>query len=630
MLNRLSIKSRIILINIVILLLFVTMAVFAVNNSNSVKELSLKKTGEVMLNDQKDRIELAAHTAALMAEAAIKGIHDEAQVKATIRDLVDKIIYEQDRSGYFFVYEGTFNVAFPVSKDKVGKDLGAVTDKNGVKVIQALRDAAKSGGDFVNYIWPKPGAGDQPKLSYAEMIPGTNMWIGTGVYIDNIDAHLAQKAEDLGQLVSKRTTTMVLVSGAIFAAIIGLCLFIAFGIGRALRELIVSFQDIAQGEGDLTKRLPMNQVNCSKEMGCGNKACPEYGRKASCWDKVGSNAIEVHCPKILSGEYTSCHECRVMKIAVKNETDEMKSWINTFIGQIHNIVTQVSHNARNVATASTELSGIAAKMSLGASETSQRTNTVSAAAEEMSANLTNVAAAMEQSSTNAGMVATAAEEMTATIHEIAKNAEKARGVSGDAADKASEASGKMSELDQLTQTIGKVTETITEISEQTNLLALNATIEAARAGEAGKGFAVVANEIKELARQTAQATQDIKKQIEAVQTTTGTTVADINGITEVIASVNEIVATIAAAVEEQSAATGEIAANIAQASQGIQEVNENVTQSSAASEEISRNIAEVSQNTVEMTSSSEQVESSAADLQKMSATLNEIVGRFKI
>jgi methyl-accepting chemotaxis protein len=619
-----------VLINISILLLFSTMIVFSVHNSNRVKDLGLQRTGELMLEDQKARIKLATHSAAKMVEAAIKGIEDEDQVKSITRNLVDQIIYEKDRSGYFFVYEGTVNVAFPVKKQSVGKDLAGVTDKNGVKVIQEIRDAAKSGGGFVHYIWPKPGAGDQPKISYAEMISGTNMWIGTGVYIDNIDAQLAKEAEAIGQLVSKRTTTMLVVSGIIFAATIILCLFIAYGIVRVLKELTTSLQDIAQGEGDLTKRLPMKKVDCSKEMGCGKKECPDYGHKASCWDTAGSNAVEVHCQQILSGEYASCHECKVMKIAVKNEVDEMKGWFNTFVGQIHRIVSEVSSNADKVESSASELSGIAGKMSEGALETSQRANTVSAASEEMSTNLTNVAAAVEQSSTNATMVATSAEEMTATINEIAQNAEKARTVSSDAANKSRGASEKMDELDRLAQTIGKVTETITEISEQTNLLALNATIEAARAGEAGKGFSVVANEIKDLAKQTAEATLDIKQQIEAVQATTGSTVSDINTISEVISSVNDIVATIAAAVEEQTAATGEIAANIAQASQGIQEVNENVNQSSNASEEIAVNITEVNQSTDEMASSSDQVKNSADDLRKMSGTLNEIVRRFVI
>ncbi len=573
MLKRLSVKGRMYIINVSILVLFVTMVMFSAQTSTGVKDLGIQKTGEVMLEDQKARIQLASHTAAMMAETAIKGNNDKEQVKTTIRNLVDKIIYEPDHSGYFFVYEGTVAVAFPVKKESVGKDLGGVTDKNGVKVIQELRDKAEAGGGFVQYIWPKPGAGDQPKLSYAEMIPGTQMWIGTGVYLDNINAYQAKLAEEIGAVVSKRITTMVVVSGVIFAAIIALCLFIAFGIVRALKEMIVSFQDIAEGEGDLTKRI---------------------------------------------------------KIASRDEIAELAGWFNTFLEKLQTMIKKIADNAIHVDRSSTELSEIAELMSSGAGETSGRANNVSTAAEEMSANLNSVAAAMEESSTNTSMVATAAEEMTATINEIARNAEKARSISDQAVQKAGEASSQMDGLGQAAMGIGKVVETITEISEQVNLLALNATIEAARAGEAGKGFAVVANEIKELAKQTSAATLEIKEKIGNIQGSTDGTVKGINEITEVINNINAIVGTIATAVEEQSAATQEIANNIAQASQGIQEVNENVSQSSTVAAEITKDITVVNQSSGEIANSSDQVRVSANDLKRMALELSTIVGSFKV
>jgi archaellum component FlaC len=195
--------------------------------------------------------------------------------------------------------------------------------------------------------------------------------------------------------------------------------------------------------------------------------------------------------------------------------------------------------------------------------------------------------------------------------------------------KAGETSGQMDGLGQAAEGIGKVVETITEISEQVNLLALNATIEAARAGEAGKGFAVVANEIKELAKQTSAATLEIKEKIQNIQGSTDGTVKGINEISEVIRSVNEIVGTIATAVEEQSAATKEIASNIAQASQGIQEVNENVNQSSTVAADITGDIAMVNQGASEIASGSDQVMASAENLKRMATELNSIVGSFK-
>ncbi|BBO67648.1 hypothetical protein DSCA_15780 [Desulfosarcina alkanivorans] len=513
-------------------------------------------------------------------------------------------------TGYPFIIDGTgLLVAHP--KDEYVMDLNLSGQPGMERFIRRMINRETGVDDYVFK--------GVAKICGFAPVGNTDWSVGA---TQNRDEFLAASA-------SIRNTNLALGAFSVGVTLLAF-FFFARSLVKPINSTVESLKDIATGEGDLTQRLPMNRVNCSRAMGCGNDDCPEYGRHASCWDTVGSNATQVHCPKIISGEYASCHECKVLNMAIKNETDEMKVWFNTFIGQIHHIVSDVSENAKQVASSSSALSAISRDMSTGASETSQRAQTVSAASEEMSTNLNSVAAAMEQSSTNTNMVATAAEEMTATINEIAGNAEKARKISSDAADKSKGASEKMSALDRLTQAIGKVTETITEISEQTNLLALNATIEAARAGEAGKGFAVVANEIKELARQTAGATHDIKKQIEDVQCTTGSTVSDIDEITDVIASVNEIVTTIATAVDQQSAATGEIAANIAQASRGIQEVNENVSQSSSASGEIARNIAEVNHSADEMASSSDQVKISADELQKMSSALNTIVGRFKI
>ena len=180
------------------------------------------------------------------------------------------------------------------------------------------------------------------------------------------------------------------------------------------------------------------------------------------------------------------------------------------------------------------------------------------------------------------------------------------------------------------QEINRVTEVITEISEQTNLLALNATIEAARAGEAGKGFAVVANEIKELAKQTALATQDIKQKVGGIRSSTDSTVAQIKKISKVIGLVHDVVGTIVSAVEEQAAATREIAQNVNQASQGIQEVNVNVSQSSSVAGGISSEIAGVNQTAEEMATSSSQVRVSAHDLQTLAGRLGQIVGRYQL
>jgi methyl-accepting chemotaxis protein len=573
MLNQLSIKGRMVVIIGGILLLFAAMSFFSVSNGRKVRDLGLRKNAEVMLEDQKAKLRVASHSLALAIGHALEGVENEEQQVEIIRRLIDDIRFEEDLSGYYFVYKGTVNVALPPKKELQGKDLSGTKDKNGVYFVQELDRHARQGGGFVQYVFPKPGAGDTLKIGYAEMIPGTTYWIGTGIYLDNIDAFNQVMAREIDTLAGRQTAKMGIIAGIIFLAITALCLVIVLGIAKGLQQMIGNFKDVAQGEGDLTKRVA-----------------------------IGS----------------------------KDELGQLAHWLNVFLEKLQGIVSRIAGSSRQVDASAGELSNIAAHMSTGADDTSARANSVSAASEEMSANLNAVAAAMEQSSTNASMVATAAEQMSATINEIAQNAEQARSISGEAVSQSKNAGQKMDVLGKAAQAIGKVTETITEISEQTNLLALNATIEAARAGEAGKGFAVVANEIKELAKQTAMATQDIKKQIEDIQQTTITTVSEIDQISAVIARVNDIVATIATAVEEQSAATREIATNIAQASQGISEVNQNVGQSSAAASQITQEIAAVNASAGEISSSSGQVRQSVDDLQRMASDLNAIVAGFKI
>ncbi len=374
--------------------------------------------------------------------------------------------------------------------------------------------------------------------------------------------------------VSKAIRNFVILVTIISVFLVSVVIFFAAkSITRPINQAVAGLKDIAEGEGDLTMRLP---------------------------------------------------------VTTKDEVGEMAIWFNTFIEKLQAIIADIGDNTKSVDGSAGDLTGISENLSSTASDTSGRSDSVATAAEEMSANLNSVAAGMEESTINTSMVASAAEEMTATINEIAQNAEKAHTISEQAVDQAQNTSNKMNELSDAAQAISRVTETITEISEQTNLLALNATIEAARAGEAGKGFAVVANEIKELAKQTADATLDIKQQIDGVQGTTSSTITEINQITSVINSVNEIVATISAAVGEQSSATEEIATNISQASQGLSEVNENINQISAVAGTITEDIVNVNMASREISDSSGQVKSSAEDLSELAQRLHEIVNNFKV
>ena len=319
-----------------------------------------------------------------------------------------------------------------------------------------------------------------------------------------------------------------------------------------------------------------------------------------------------------------------LDINQKDEIGLMAKSLNSMADQVGSMIRDIVDGVNKLTFSSNDLAAVSKQLSSSARDTADKSAAVAAATEEMSVNIQSVSAAMEQSSSNVNMVASSTEEMTATVTEIAQSAEKARSISEGAVKQSRFASEKMAILGESARKIGRVTETITEISEQTNLLALNATIEAARAGEAGKGFAVVANEIKELARQTAAATVDIKNQISEMQTTTSTTVEDIEKISAVIVEINNVINGIATAVEEQSAASGEIANNISQASQGIAEVNENVAQSTVVIADITRDIAGINQQSSQVGDSSSQVQLSAQGLAELAVQLETLVKKFKV
>lgn len=314
----------------------------------------------------------------------------------------------------------------------------------------------------------------------------------------------------------------------------------------------------------------------------------------------------------------------------KDEAGELAKLAQDLVKNLRSTISEVSTGAHSLSDAAQEMKTIATTLSKGNKDVASLATTVAAAAEESSANTTSVAAAMEQTTANLTSVATATEEMSATVGEIASNAEKARSISSDATNQAEAISAVMRDLGRAAQDIGKVTETITSISAQTNLLALNATIEAARAGAAGKGFAVVANEIKELAQQTASATEDIKGKISGIQASTGGAMGDIEKIAQVIKEVGDIVSSIAAAIEEQSSVTKDVASNIAQATMGVKDANERVSQTAAVAQNIAKDIANVNATVTELVTGSEQVQSSTGELAGIAEQLKHRAATFKV
>nr|NJM03879.1 bacteriohemerythrin [Desulfobacula sp.] len=290
----------------------------------------------------------------------------------------------------------------------------------------------------------------------------------------------------------------------------------------------------------------------------------------------------------------------------------------------------IGRKTETVAASSSEVFMASGRMHEESSDLSSRSNSVAAAAEEMNSSMHTVAAASEEASTNISMVADAAGLMQSNITGIAQNCTEAGKISGRAKQQVGKAKENVGRLGEAAKEITGVTQVITDIAEQTNLLALNATIEAARAGEAGKGFAVVAGEIKNLAAQTAQATESIREKIEGIQNSTRETVQEVGAISEVISSVDHIVHEIAEAVEEQSRTATEVAGNIEQASIGIAEVNENVAQSSQVASEIAKDIARVDGIASEMSKRAGGLTNGAKDLDQLSLDLRRMISIFRV
>jgi len=314
----------------------------------------------------------------------------------------------------------------------------------------------------------------------------------------------------------------------------------------------------------------------------------------------------------------------------KDEIGELARALSGLSKALRTSLLEMLHSTGTLSRMSDGLSSTSRRLTAGAKGTSDRADAVAAAAEEASSNTVSVAAAMEQASTNLTSVASATEELSATVADIASNSARARMVSEQASSQAQAVAALVGKLGQAAREIGKVTETITAISSQTNLLALNATIEAARAGAAGKGFAVVANEIKDLAQQTAAATEDIKSKIAGVQTSSADAIGDIEKITGVIREVGDLVSSIAAAIEEQTAVTKDVANNVTQASTGVREANERIAQTATVSKSIARDIAEVSAQGRAINDDSTQLQEDADKLRGVSGSLHELSTRFEL
>lgn len=380
------------------------------------------------------------------------------------------------------------------------------------------------------------------------------------------------EARASSSIKSKSIQLLILFFSSMFIGV-GLFTIVLLQILSSLKRINQRIGDIADGEGDLTKRLDASS---------------------------------------------------------KDELGQLATFFNTFVEKLQCTIRQIGLSSETVASAATELSTTSTQIAANAEEMSAQTSTVAVSTEQATTNISSISTAAEEMSSSAHSVATAIEEMSSSLNEVSSNCQKELRIVTEASMYAHSSKEVMDKLGTAAKSIGKVVDLINDIADQTNLLALNATIEAASAGEAGKGFAVVASEVKELAKQTAQATQEIEKQVEEMQSNVKAAVQAIDAVSRVIEEVNSISQTIVSAVEQQSATVNEITKNISEVSTGSQEVSRKVTESASGLSMVSSTIKGVNNTVADTAKGILQVKTSAEELSKLSEELKKHFGQFKI
>ncbi len=478
----------------------------------------------------KSLVETARSSVEMNAQLWKEGKLSEAEAKAEAMKDLAALRYGED--GYFWVQDRAgFIVMHPINAKLSGTDGSAIADPTGKKIFvefgRAVNNPQKSG--FVEYLWPFPGKQEPvAKLSYVAATENWNMVIGSGAYIDRIDA-----------LFWKQVTETGIFGGVLLLVLAAVTIAIARGISRPVGTLTDDTNALA--EGDLSRAISATERR----------------------DEVGAmaRALKVFQTNLLDAKRREEDNRKEVEAARKRALNDLADSLEN------------------------EVVGIIETVGRSADAMKSTANTMAEAAEKTSEQTTIVASAATQASQNVQNVAAAAEELYNSIAEISRQVSQSSDVARQASQRVEETHGKVTALNAAATQISEVVTLITDIADRTNLLALNATIEAARAGDAGKGFAVVAGEVKNLANQTARATGEISGHISKVQTETQAAVDAIDSITRIIQGLDSISSTIASSVEEQGAATQEIARNVQEASNGTDEVTRSIGTVSTVAQE---------------------------------------------
>lgn len=505
----------------------------------------------------KSQVQSAVSILKQFADEAAKGAMTPADAQKNAKALLRQVRFGQDDYLYAYDFQG-INIFTPKAEAE-GKSFWDLTDPNGVYLIRELIRQAQNGGGFVSYMFPRAGGSTPfPKLGYAEAFTPWGWMIGTGAYVDDLE----QRFWDQFKLVA--------LLGAGLIAILGFsAYFLSRGLVIPVRNLTAVMGRLA--DGDTAAEIPATEHK----------------------DEIGSMARTVEVFKEALIANREAHEQSRQEAEAKALRGQ----------QIDALTKSFEKDVEALTRALSEASG----------RMEQTAKSMTAVAEQTNDRSAKLATAADQTSTNVQAVAAATEEVSASIREIAGQVAQSSKIAAKAVEDAKRTDVIVQALSSGATKIGEVVSLINGIAAQTNLLALNATIEAARAGEAGKGFAVVASEVKTLAEQTTKATEEIAAQITAIQTSTQDAVAAIGAIGATISEMDSIASMIAAAVEEQGAATIEISRNVHNAAKGTSEVSHGITEVTRSAGETDSAAGNVDQAARELAKHSHDLQSEVFD-----------------
>ncbi len=594
MFRNITIGTRIIALLVMLVLFIVGVIIAYTQLTTRVASMGIHETQEVMLQDQKQRLALATNALATSLGVLIADAPTEEEKIAIVRKAINDFRFEKDKSGYYFVYRKTTVQILPTNTKLEGKDLKDLKDPNGVHLVQDLYKASQDGGGFVSYIWDKPGAGPTPKLSYATLLPGTDFWIGTGVYVDNVETEKARIRSKLDELVSKDSTyTLGVVAAILLLVVLPFSIMLITSIVRPLREATGAADAVAHGDLDVHLETK-GKDEISQLQNSLNSMVATLKANLEDMEAKGAEANR---------------QTDIAKEALARAEEAMaKAEQATKDGMLQ---------------AATQLEGVVQRINMATTDLAKRSEEIRTGTENQMSRISETATAME--------------EMNATVLEVARNAGEAADQTDRSRTKALEGSEvvtntvkSMSDLQELTVNlknnmhklgeqsvaIGQVMNVINDIADQTNLLALNAAIEAARAGEAGRGFAVVADEVRKLAEKTMGATKEVGENIKSIQ---GLAKANVDGMDEAVSAID--------VTTDLSNKSGEVLYEIVSMAQDaamqVQSIATAAEQQSAASEQITSSVDEIN---LIANENAQRVADSGRDIQELAEQADELSG----